>query len=133
MTTRSARLRAVIKRWALPLAILWTLALLSALFLPASALPSSGLLEADKLVHLVLFAGFAGLWMVALGDTLRGAAIYILVLGVSYGVLTELGQQWLSSGRKADPWDAVADTIGVIVGIVAFRIWRRVHPAAEKM
>ena len=128
MTTRAARLRAVIKKWAVPLAVVWTLATLAGLFLPGSHLPDSSLLQADKAVHFAIFAFFGGFWMIALGDTLPRATLYILTLGLAYGILTEVGQSLLTGGREGDPLDALANAAGLATGVLAFRIWRMLHP-----
>ena len=126
--SRAERFRAFIKRWALPFAVEWTLATLSALFVPGDYIPDSSLLEADKLVHFLLFAGFAGFWMIALDGKLPRAWVYVLILGIAYGVLTEVAQQFMEGGRQGDPLDAVADSLGVIAGVGAFRLWRHFHP-----
>ncbi|MBO6574192.1 MAG: VanZ family protein [Rhodothermales bacterium] len=131
MTSRAARIRAFIKQWAVPFAVVWTLATLAALFVPGDQLPSTGLLEFDKLAHFVLFAGFAGLWMVALGDTLPKAWLYVIVLGVTYGVLTELAQEFVPGGRTGDPLDALADALGILAGTGAFVLWRRFNPPSD--
>ncbi|MFT4604581.1 MAG: VanZ family protein [Rhodothermales bacterium] len=110
------------------MAVLWTLGILSAVFLPGSYIPEYELSSLDKVAHFVLFGGFAGLWMLALGDNLPRAALYIIVLGVSYGILTEVGQTLMDGGRHGDPLDAVADGVGVLVGVGAFLLWRRLHP-----
>ncbi len=110
------------------MAVLWTLGILSAVFIPGSYIPQSELMSFDKVIHFVLFGGFAGLWMIALGDHLPRAALYIIVLGVGYGILTEVGQTLMDGGRHGDPLDAVADTAGVLVGTGAFLLWRRFNP-----
>lgn len=109
----------------------WTLGILSALFLPGSYIPDSELFSFDKVIHFLLFGGFAGLWMVALGDSLDRAAVYIVVLGLGYGILTEVGQSLLDGGREGDPLDAVANAVGVLSGVGAFLLWRKLHPEPQ--
>ena len=126
----SLRLRTLIKRFAVPLAVFWTLSILTVLLIPGKHLPSSGV-GFDKVAHFVIFSGFSGLWMVALGDKLRGAAFYVFVLGISYGIATEIAQELLPGGRHGDLWDATANTAGILIGIFAFVIWRRIHPKQD--
>lgn len=70
--------------------------------------------QADKLVHLSVFAlpalfgllaGLPGRWVV-------GAL-------VSHAVLSEVVQGALLAGRSGDPVDAVADVVGVGLGVLA--------------
>ncbi|NNE69831.1 MAG: VanZ family protein [Rhodothermales bacterium] len=83
------------------------------------------------MIHFVLFGAFAGLWMVALGDSLRRAGLYILVLGLGYGILTEVAQTLMDGGRQGDPMDALANAVGVLAGVGAFKLWRHYHPEPQ--
>ena len=86
------------------------------LFAPASATPSTWPPGVDKVVHLALFAALA--W------TGRRANLPVPALAVglvAYAVGSEVLQGLLPIGRSPDPLDAVADTIGVAVGLVAAR------------
>ncbi len=105
------------------LAPAWSLAILVSLLLPGSYLPGSGW-SYDKLAHFLLFAGFSGLWMVALGDRISRAYVYVIVLGIAFGMLTELGQELTPGGRHGDLLDATADGVGVIIGVLSYRVWK---------
>ena len=90
------------------------------LFTPSS--PGDGLFEnSDKVVHLVLFALLAG--------TTRwrfGGSVALVLAVVAYAVASELIQGALLSSRSGDPYDVVADLIGVAAGwLVAARLLRR--------
>jgi hypothetical protein len=91
------------------------------LFAPASATPSALPPGVDKAVHLLLFAALAwtGRWA---GLPVPGLAVGL----VAYAVGSEVLQGVLPIGRSPDPLDAVADTIGVAVGLVAARRFARV-------
>jgi VanZ family protein len=105
------------------LAVAWTLATLASLFLPGGYLPTSGW-SYDKVAHFMLFGGLSGLWMIALGDRVPHAYLYVIVFSLAYGAFTEIGQELTSGGRHGDPLDALADAIGVISGVLAFRLWK---------
>lgn len=109
------------------LAILWTLIILAGLLAPGDYFPS-GAFSFDKLIHFALFAGFAGLWMIALSGTLPRASLYVFLLGLAYGILTEVGQAMTDGGRSGDPYDALANTLGVLTGVAAYLAWRRLTP-----
>ncbi|MEO8068880.1 MAG: VanZ family protein [Flavobacteriales bacterium] len=111
-------------RWAL----LWALCILVLCLIPGSTLPEwdwFSLLDLDKLVH----AGMFGTLTVLLADALRkrdGLSRYVLMaflLSVTYGIATELMQGLEAMGRRTDPGDVVANTIGALIGVLYVR-WR---------
>lgn len=72
----------------------------------------------DKTAHFVAFAGWAFCWQFAFKNYIK-----TLSLGVIYGILIEFWQGILpiSFHRSFDWYDALADGVGVIIGlIVAF-------------
>ncbi|WP_018161785.1 VanZ family protein [Smaragdicoccus niigatensis] len=68
----------------------------------------------DKLVHIITFAGLAGNGVLAQfrRDWLVGALL-------AYAVGSEILQGLLPIQRHADWRDAVADTVGIVIGLVA--------------
>jgi VanZ family protein len=85
-----------------------------------SGMPEPGILPADKLVHIVLFALSTCLscraWS---GKTAR----WTIVAGMSaLAVITELGQI-IIPGRSGELGDVTADLIGVLVGVLLCRFW----------
>jgi VanZ family protein len=90
------------------------------LFSPRTA--SAGLFYgSDKVVHLLLFGLLAG--------TTRwrfGAVAAALAAVAAYAPLSELVQATLLRTRSGDPYDVVADLLGVAAGwLVATRLLRR--------
>jgi len=116
-------------RW---LAGLWTLGIVVALSVPPSSFndvqPAVGI---DKLVHFALFAGFGGLWMRVLCPPRAGVWAQcrrrvgaLLVVGVFFAVGSEVYQGLLPIRRSGDPYDAVADGVGLLVGILLYgAVW----------
>ena len=96
------------------LALAWTLGILLACSIPGPALPSEGAPGLDKVAHAALFAGFALLWLRAAGLHRVGA---VALAGIVYAVFTEVYQGWLPWERSPDPYDALADVLGVVAGI----------------
>lgn len=84
--------------------------------------------HADKALHFLEFAVLG--WLLAFGFSrirnlfprLRAAAA--LFVGAGLAVLDEVHQSFVP-GRHADAWDAVADVIGVALGIWLFGIVSR--------
>jgi VanZ family protein len=72
----------------------------------------------DKLVHMGIFAVFAVLWM-RVGSSSR-RAWWVVAAGVALAVITELGQEIPIVNRDCNVADGLADSVGVIVGLVAY-------------
>ncbi|MFB6248175.1 MAG: VanZ family protein [Salinibacter sp.] len=116
-------------RW---LAVLWTGAIILACSLPAASFagvqPGVG---ADKVVHVVLFAGFGGLWMRAfcppdVGWTrVRSRGGRLFLVGALFASGSEVYQQLLPLRRMADPYDALADVVGLLFGILLYGAYVR--------
>ena len=95
------------------LAILWTVAIVVACLVPGQGLPSVHVVSFDKLIHVVLFVGFGLLWTRAAPHL----QTRILVAGVVLGIATEVAQGLLPVNRSADVFDAVADAVGLVIGV----------------
>lgn len=112
------------------LASLWTAAVVAGLSYPASQVPAVGIQSIDKIVHLVLFFVLGFLWMAALGMDLNKRTAAVFITGLAFAVATELIQGILPVNREADSLDVLADLIGLVIGIGAYRsIHRRVAAA----
>ncbi len=78
----------------------------------------------DKLLHFAAYAGLTFLlaWPVVarLGSSLATYA-YLLMIAACYGAVDELAQIPIR-GRRADIWDWVADMVGAVAGLVAYRL-----------
>ncbi len=86
--------------------------------LPPRELPATQL---DKLVHAVMYAGFAFLiaWNGSARGWRRGPTALVVLAGTAlYGVLDELSQ--IPVGRSAELADWLADLAGGVLGLAAF-------------
>lgn len=102
--------------------ILWTISVFMLLSMPMGKVQDTGILdlvEFDKLVHLILFAGFTFLWgkYLCFKSNKKHAFILILLifLGFGFGLGMEFYQKYFTE-RNFSILDAVADTIGAIIG-----------------
>jgi VanZ family protein len=114
------------------LAVLWTVGIVLAMSIPANDLtgmqPGLGL---DKVVHVILFAGFGILWLRAvcppdesgLPGSFRRRAGLFFVAGVLFAVGTEVYQHLLPVRRMADPYDVTADLIGFIIAFASYYVY----------
>jgi VanZ family protein len=117
--------------WYRLLALGWTLAIVVACSIPGQELPDAPVLGFDKLVHFASFAGYGWLWFAALRQRSRRTWI-VLISGIAFAILTEVYQHLMPIGRTGDPYDAVADIAGLLVGILVIR-WRHQAHQEERL
>ena len=111
------------KRQARLLAMLWTLLIFIGCFTPGKDIPKVDVPLIDKWVHLVLFGGFTFLWLCTRPVTKFTWLVIMFLIAVALGSFIELMQGWLTFlGRSMELLDAVADSIGALLGIVIFAI-----------
>jgi hypothetical protein len=105
----------------------WSAVMFVGCSMPGVTLPETPWLSADKLAHIGLFAVWAVLWR----RVWRGRPWTVAVWGAAFGVWIEVWQSVAPLGRTGDPLDAVADAVGVALGLgVAAVLARRFGGAA---
>jgi VanZ family protein len=80
--------------------------------------------QIDKLLHgggysflgVLFYRAYRSRWPSASGWTMANAS---LLSGSIYGMTDEI-HQYFVPGRSADPWDWLADTVGVMLGVLAY-------------
>ena len=101
-------------------AILWTVLIFVLCTLPSEHLPKNN----DKTNHLLAFAGFTFFW-------LFHASRYwlILLIAVVYGIGIEFWQATLPASfhRGFEWYDALADSIGGVMGYFIYLIFRKLN------
>jgi VanZ family protein len=109
------------KKQARFLAILWTLLIFIACFTPGNDIPKVDIPFIDKWAHLVLFGGFAFLWLCARPVINAFSISALFLICIALGSFIEIMQGILSFlGRSMEFMDAVADSIGGLLGIALF-------------
>ena len=106
------------------LATLWTLGILAACSIPGQDLPSVNIVSFDKFAHFVVFAGFGWLWMSVLQQPMGRRTGYVVGFGLAYAALTEVYQGFLPFDRTPDPYDALANALGLLAAVLLFRLWK---------
>ena len=113
------------------LATLWTLGILVALALPTGSMPETQATNIDKIVHLGLFAGFGGLWLrglcppdiEGLPACFRRRGGLFFVGGLLFAVGMEAYQYLLPVRRMVDPYDVMANLLGLVVAFVGYYVY----------
>ncbi len=96
---------------------------------PQPNLPSIIFLNLDDLIlHFLEYVPFGFLLARAVKGTRSFEPFHSLILpfvaGSTYGITDEV-HQYFVIGRTLSPFDAVADSAGVLVGVILWRFWRR--------
>ncbi len=114
------------------LAFVWTLVILVLCWTPADWLPVKetggagwDLPHKDKFVHAGMFLVFAVLWLEATKGK-PGRFTWVAAAGIALAVVTELVQNVPFLRRDGELADALADSVGVLVGL-----W--VYPWVDKV
>jgi hypothetical protein len=108
-------------------ALLWAAFILFLCLLPGSSLPEwdwFALLDLDKAVHAGMFLVQA--LLLARAFRARGMARWALAavaIAVAHGVATEFMQGLEALGRRTDPNDMIANTVGAVFG-GWWAVWR---------
>ena len=99
---------------------LWWLAIVLGVAISLAPAPSVAAPQgSDKLVHFLCYGALAvgAVQLFATRAALLRAAVGLVALGVAL----ELAQEALTSTRMLDPRDAVANTLGVLLGLLVAR------------
>lgn len=94
-------------------------------FMPTSGLPKVGISQFDKVVHISIFVILSILWQFyffkrGVENSRKFVFIFLLSMLV-YGILIEVFQELFTVSRTADPFDVLANMIGVAIGIAIFK------------
>lgn len=107
--------------------IVWAALLITLHGIPGKDLPNApflSLFQFDKLVHAALFGVLAWLSMCSLPRLQHKAKksfISVLFACVLFGICLELAQEYCFIERSADVYDAIADALGSLTGLILFR------------
>jgi VanZ family protein len=107
--------------------IVWAALVIALHAIPGKDLPDAPLLslfQFDKFIHAALFGVLAWLIMCSLPNVqhnTRKRWIGVFTACVLFGIGLEFAQQHCFAERSADVYDAIADAIGSLAGLIIFR------------
>ncbi len=110
----------------------WTVLIIVSLSIPGSNLPSSSLLEFDKLIHFTLFFVLTGLWLAARSEARIDRGLVILGLILLFAIGSEYYQELMPIGRTAELRDALADSVGALLAFITWIVARPVIHRSKK-
>ena len=89
--------------------------------IPGRSFPTAQIFTYDKVIHLVEYAGFAIVLIMALPDV---SNIWIVAaVAALFGMGDELYQS-LIPGRDASLADWIADSMGILISVFAYQRWQ---------
>jgi VanZ family protein len=110
-------------------AFIWACIIALLCLLPQSAFYNPSFLQklpADKIVHFGMFFILSFLSWRGLNRKLPFVFnlrfIYLLLILIAYGGLTELSQDWLTSTRHTEFLDFLSDVVGIIIGFFSYLV-----------
>jgi VanZ family protein len=110
-------------------ALIWLLFIIVGSFMPSSNVPKIAV--SDKGIHFIFYAIFAFLLYFPLrvntkrSFTLVNTSIIVLLVGFTLGAVVELIQHYFIVGRFGEYLDIVANTIGLLVGVLISEVYNR--------
>ncbi|HKL02256.1 MAG TPA: VanZ family protein [Cryomorphaceae bacterium] len=111
-------------------ALLWVAFILLLIGIPGTDLPDVDVWKIDiedKLAHIAVFSVLAilsvrGIHKLKPSAVSTADLMLVAIIGIAYGGLTELLQDWIFPSRYASITDFIADAIGMILGTL-FANW----------
>ena len=80
----------------------------------------------DKLAHLLCYSVFYFLWKKTFVDWFNGNALnYLFVFALTFGILIEFGQKYLTLTRNPEFLDVVYNLIGILLVHIYFNLSKR--------
>lgn len=109
------------------IAIIYSCLITVLFFIPSQDLPRTQFLEADKLVHILVYFVLVNLWLLYLYISnechLQKKRILILLFSILlYGIIIEIFQGLFTVSRSADILDVASNLLGSLLGIFFFKI-----------
>ena len=118
------RIKKLLEDNAITLAIIMTLVIA---FLSLSVAPKINLglniKSSDKILHTIAYFSLSSVWFFALRDKFKNRSFktYLIISLIFYGIILEVLQGKLTSYRSADFYDAIANTLGIVIATVFFK------------
>ena len=108
-----------LKKWALPLVIVYALALTIGSLIHLGNIPDLGFDFDDKIYHFVAYFIFTFLvYNYGVSKEITNSIGKSAILVIVYGIIIEVLQSILTSYRTFDFYDAIANALGVILAVV---------------
>ena len=89
-------------------------------------LPNVGISFADKIFHFLAYSVLTLVWFSALFFQFKNkktkAILYAAIFSVIFGIIVEVLQGSVTASRHSDVYDAIANTLGVLITVLILLI-----------
>jgi VanZ family protein len=111
------------------LALVAQISATAAMLWPAPDLPDIDVPMADKWAHFLVFGGLYFLWASALRNSrVLSQSLLLIFALLSYGIIIEVIQEYFYVSRTGDLMDVVANSVGILLGLIAFNFKEKLYP-----
>ncbi|MCF7568372.1 VanZ family protein [Sabulilitoribacter arenilitoris] len=121
----------MLKKYALIIAIFYTLALALVSLVKINNLPNVGISHADKIFHFLVYSVLAFLWVNTFFFKFKckktKAILYATLFSIIFGIIIEVLQGSITASRHTDVYDAVANTLGVLIMMLILLINKKAY------
>lgn len=103
------------------LAITWTIFITVASLVSINSVPKVRVIGSDKLVHFLFYLIFVVFWGLVKRQSYFKIKYDLLIVAfaILYGIIIEVLQGVLTKTREAEFYDALANSLGAMVGFIA--------------
>ncbi|WP_460220025.1 VanZ family protein [Psychroserpens sp. MEBiC05023] len=116
------KLLLVLKKWALPIVILYVIILTLASLIQLKDMPSFGFSFDDKIYHTLAYLILTLLvYNYVSTKNFKRSMILSAGIAIGYGIIIEVLQFVLTTHRSFDVFDAVANTLGALLAVMVLK------------
>lgn len=121
----------MLKKYALIIAVLYSLALAAVSLVKINNLPNAGISHADKIFHFSVYSVLTLLWVNTFFFKFKHKKIkaiwYAALFSIIFGIIIEVLQGSVTASRHTDIYDAIANTLGVLIMVLILLINKKTH------
>lgn len=122
-------IKKLLERSILLISIAFSLLILTLSLVKMNNLPPMGDFEhSDKVKHLVAYSILSFFWLLSCYfGKVKIKILHLIFVLIAYGVIIEVLQSNITSYRTGDLLDIIANSIGVLIGYIFFKLLNRIY------
>lgn len=121
----------MLKKYAFIIAVLYSLALATVSLVKLNNVPNAGISFADKIFHFLVYSVLTLLWANTFFFKFKykkvKAIFYAALFSIIFGIIIEVLQGSVTASRHTDIYDAIANTLGVLIMVLILLINKKTH------